>query len=264
MNAVRTLLAAGAVLLAAETARADFILNGTQHMAVTTAHNTGTLLDFGWADVLGPGYIANANVYDNARLRVTQPATSVYGKNVLTARVYENGHAAVLAGRIDYLYTYDTTTAGVSGGLVGYMNVRQNSDAFVLGGTVSTLLSQHSSSVDIRGGSIASLENQATTTADISGGSVGTLAARGFAVVTIHGMDFQPMGALSIVGDEVNGTGVLKGKWANGTPWSINITANDATATIQLDVVPEPITASLLGVGGLALLAGAIRRRRQA
>jgi hypothetical protein len=58
------------------------------------------------------------------------------------------------------------------------------------------------------------------------------------------------------------GTGMLTGKWFDGTSWATSINTNDSGATIR--AVPEPSTFILLGMGAVGLLAFAWRRRKRA
>jgi len=62
--------------------------------------------------------------------------------------------------------------------------------------------------------------------------------------MTLHGYDFQATGGLTLAGDEVLGTGVLTGKWFDGT--SIPINGNASTATIRAAVL-APSVASFAG-----------------
>jgi len=109
------------------------------------------------------------------------------------------------------------------------------------------------SAVGISGGSVSSLYAYEASTVDISGGTVVGLRAFNTSIITLHGYDFRAGGGLSLVGDELVGTGPLTGKWFDGTPWAITIDAHDPTATIL--AVPEPATLSLLVLGLLGLAA---------
>jgi len=64
---------------------------------------------------------------------------------------------------------------------------------------------------------------------------------------------------LTLDGDRVLGTGLLTGKWFDGTSWAIPIQKHDLGATIR--VVPEPSTLVLLSIGAGGLLVFAWRRR---
>jgi len=112
--------------------------------------------------------------------------------------------------------------------------------------------------MNLTGGSVGGISTSDSSIVDISGGSVNSLNAGNDSIVTIHARDFQLTGGLSLYGDRLEGTGVLSGEWFNGSNWTMEISANNPTATIL--AVPEPGTAVLLALGGLALIR---KRRRQ-
>ena len=91
---------------------------------------------------------------------------------------------------------------------------------------------------------------------DLSCGNVGNLLVYASSTVVFHAREFQFGEGLSLDGDRVLGTGILSGEWFDGTPWSVNIVINDATATIL--AIPEPATMGLVALGGLGML---MRRR---
>jgi len=136
-------------------------------------------------------------------------------------------------GSVSYLYAYDTSTANICGG-------------------TACLLAYHTSTVNISSGSVPSISAYDTSTMNISGGTVIDLRAYNASTITVNARDIGVHGGLSLNGDKVVGTGILSGKWFDGTAWAVNISQNDASATIR--VVPEPATLSLLALGGLALI----------
>ena len=87
---------------------------------------------------------------------------------------------------------------------------------------------------------------------DISGGSISYLGAYETSGITLHGYDFGATAGLSLVGDEVIGTGLLAGKWFDGTSWVMSIGTHAAGAHIW--AIPEPATMALLALGGLAMI----------
>jgi hypothetical protein len=95
---------------------------------------------------------------------------------------------------------------------------------------------------------------------NVSGGIINDgLWARDTSTVTLYGYDFRATGGLSLNGEKVLGTGLLTGKWFDGTPWATNIRANESGATIR--AIPEPSTLALLGMGAAGLLVCAWPRR---
>ena len=179
-----------------------------------------------------------------------QVAPGTVGSFNVGLDTYDNSSVNVSQGTIVTLHSYDMSSVDISGGIVEY-----------------ELYAMDASEVYIRGGSVASLHAAGTTSVDISGGGVDGLAALWECTVTLHGYDFQATRGLTLVQYdvidgvpqyEVLGTGLLTGKWFDGTAWEIPIWSNAAGATVR--AVPEPATLAMLAVGGLAL---AVRRRKR-
>ena len=216
----------------------DFVLMDSEHLDVVAYHATGTLFNTSTADVLAGGSIQNAYVNGEAILYVRS------------------------GGSVGDLYAYGSSTTNVAGGSVYELNAYNTSNFDMSGGNVANhLYARDSSSVDVSGGNIPYLYAHNSSSMDISGGSVSNLYATNTSTITLHGNHFQSTAGLSLVEYDVIGgvpqydvvgTGILAGKWADGTAWMINVNQNDGGATIQ--AVPEPAMLSLLALGGLALL----------
>ena len=306
---------AAAVVLAG-TARANFVLTGTEHLNVNTSHTTGVLYDSSTADVTGGyvsylyandtssvnvsggsvGYLRAVNdssvdvssgtifnylhAYDNSSVNVSGGTISGYLRAHNDSSVDVSGGSAKFltadstssvnfsGGRINYeLKAFDTSSVNVSGGSVNYLYAYNTSSVHVSGGTISNnlyayndssvhvsgssispyLYAYDTSSVDVSGGSISnSLYAYNDSSVHVSGGSVNWLDARDTSNVALHGYDFQATRGLTLNGEEVLGTGLLTGKWFDGTSWAVTIDGNYPTATIRAAVL-APSVASFAG-----------------
>jgi len=179
---------------------------------------------------------------------------------LIALRSYGTSAVSITGGSVGYLGAYGFSTVSISGGSVGTGGFAANDSSVVsvTGGSVPYLNAYGFSTVDISGGSV-DLATWDSSTVDISGGSVGYLGAYG-GTVTFDANDMVIGSGLSLDGDRVLGIGILSGEWLDGTLWTVNIVANESTATILAPgaQIPEPATLSLLALGGLL----ALRRRR--
>ena len=278
MTARHILMAVVVVLAVAGEGRADFVLFGTEHRDITSHHSKGILWDFSTADVKTLGHISStAYVYDDAVLTISSGSVGgdVYAYNDSGVAVsggtgdvygdlnaYNNSRVAVSAGRVrgGYLNAYDTSRVDISGGSVetGYLNAYDTSHVDISGGSVDMLLSAYDTSrVDISGGNVGHLRAYNDNNVDISGGGVDGLSAYDTSNITFYGTNFHAIDGLTLDGTMVLGTGLLMGKWFDGTSWITSISSHDSGATIR--AVPEPATLSLLALGSLV----ALRRRRR-
>jgi hypothetical protein len=150
------------------------------------------------------------------------------------------------------------STVNVAGGaLAGGLIVSEAAAADIFAGSIAgTVTVSETGTLNVHGGTIAKLTARSSGKVDITGGSLGILRAGDTSAVTLHGWDFILGDGLSLDGQKLLGTGVLSGKWLDGTPLSVAILANQTGATILL--VPEPTTISLLLAAGCA---GLLRRR---
>jgi hypothetical protein len=251
-SVVVVLLAVWLSAAAAPAAGADLLLTGSQHADVTTDYTVGTLYDVSTANVLAGGYIGGVSVKDEALLRVMRPSGTAVGG----AHVDDAGRVDISSGWVEFLDAYRGSRVAISGGGVERLGLCGTSDAIIFGGSVGRLDAPGHSNVAISGGSVGELRTGSNSAVTISGGRIDQLRAYDRSSITIHGYDFQATAGLSLVGDQVLGTGLLTGKWFDGTAWTIPIDYQGSRATIL--AIPEPATLALLAMG-LGLLA--LRRR---
>jgi len=146
----------------------------------------------------------------------------------------------ISGGEMSDLYTYATSTVNVSGGSATSLDTHDTSTVNVSGGSATSLEARDTSSVDVSGGSVSGLYTYGASIAVVSGGAVTDLRVYDTSIVALYGKEFVLGGGLSLDGNDVLGTGVLSGKWLDGTSWATTISMHDLTAAIWL--VSEPNT----------------------
>ena len=259
------------VALFADTGRADFILSGSEHREVDSIHDVGILYDSSTADVVLGGHISNAYVNNASSLVVfaggagdlyayNTSSVDISGGRISTLHSNDSSSVDISSGVIHELYPRDTSIVNISGGEIPHLQTYSTSSVDISGGDILQLYAQDTSSVDISGGGISMLWAYQASNVTFSGGGISTLRTYHTSSVTFQGYDFRATAGLRLEDELVLGTGVLSGKWFDGTPWIVNISRNDASATIR--AVPEPSTLTLLAMGAAGLLAYAWRRRK--
>ena len=276
--------------LAAGTAQADFNLGAGDYL-VSTYHHKGDTYNVSRAYILSGGYVDYLYAHDSSTVnlsggyvgRLYTIATSTVnmsGGDMGTLDARDSSTVNVSGGYADDLDAlgssrvnlsngsvyaigaYGSSTVDFSGGSVNYLYVFNSSTVDLSAGDVGSLVIDSAtpgyfSTVNISGGYVDRLTTVGrSTTVNLSGGDVGSLTVSDSSTIIFDARNFHLGSGLTLDGQRVLGTGILGGEWFDGTSWSVNITANDPGAMIE--IVPEPATLGLLALGGLALL----RRRK--
>jgi len=252
----------------AGTARADFTLYGDEQLTVNTSHGQGVLWDQSCATIVPGGAVYSIDAYNSSTVCMSGGAPfSLYALSaydtstvVITGgetwslyalSVYNSSTVAMSGGSVYSLHASDSSTVAMSGGEMYALQAWNSTTVDMSDGSVYVLQAWNSTTVDMSDGSVSTIDARDSSTVDISGGSMCYLRVYNTSTVTFDGQDFLLGTGLSLNGDRVLGTGILSGEWFDGTPWTVNITANDFTATIL--AIPEPGTLSLLVLLALSL-----------
>ena len=187
---------------------------------------------------------------------------AVGGPMEASLNVHDEARLTLTGGYVVRLGAWDSSRIVIDGGAVGRMHARDSSEVIMSGGAVGTSMAEAmdvsgEARLTLTGGSVAELGAWDSSRIVIDGGAVGRMSAHHSSSITFHGTDFQVSGGLSLDGETVLGTGLLTGKWFDGTAFSMPISNHGPDATIR--VIPEPATLALLAFGGLAI----VRRRRR-
>ena len=297
----RFILSVTLVLCTAPTVYASFILSGTEHLDVTVPHFVGELRDSSTVDVKSGGLMQYAYVYDDAQLEITEAGelaesltvdhnatATISGNGPVELWAYGNAEINVTGGSVGRCYFNDNSLASFLDAKAGNVQGRLNSEINILGNTtMHHVYAYDSSTLNVYDGNLTDLYGRGNGRINFYGGLLrsglslldeahadflgGTLEAalsfRETSLATFHGYDFNVFGDLYIEDGRVFGTrderptGVLEGKWFDGTPFSVYIGDLDPTATL-LVTVPEPSTLALLCMGAFGLLTYTRRRRK--
>ncbi|MCF7973009.1 MAG: hypothetical protein K9N55_04275 [Phycisphaerae bacterium] len=129
----------------------------------------------------------------------------------------------------------------LTGGSAGDVSVYGRTHVSLSSGSVASLYAAGASSVTISGGAVTDyLGAWDQSDIELTGGVIADLDAGGSSEVTFYAYDWAVTDGLSILGDEVFGTGILSGTWSDGTVWSTNIIYHAETATIKLVTISNP------------------------
>lgn len=202
------------VLLVATLSHADdFVLSDNEQLNVTTDYDNVYLWDYSTVTISQNGYVCVTYVNDTATLNIID-CTQEWSMAIYS---YNDSTVNINSGNINSMTMLDNSVVDISGGCVDYLQVGNSSSAYISGGNIINLVSGYGDSV-----------------INISGGNIENILANN-GIITIAGYSFHATAGLSVVDDQLIGTGILTGKWLNQTKsWSIWIGLNDSMATIQL------------------------------
>ena len=171
-------------------------------------------------------------------------------------------------GDIWYLQGQNYSTIEIAGGSIGSgLSATDSSMVEIIGGSIGTnIWAEGSSSISICGGSIGgSIASQENGTIEISGGSIsGGLSAGHYGVIYLYGSDFSVGGVDLNFGDSLRDYGIIGGPHYGDLVGTVTGLLQDGTAMnnafsiseasdADIIIVPEPLSITLFGLGGLFL-----------
>jgi len=168
---------------------------------------------------------------------------------------YDFSELNVIDGYAYATLSMDSSAVNIRGGEVMYPHSHNSSTTTVSGGECYSIIAHDSSAVNLTGGDVTYLAAFNSSTVDLTGGTLTNLSGYDSSVINIYGSDFF----VSNTGGN-RGNGYITGNWLNGTPFNISIYNNPAygdNTISHINLVPEPATLLLLGIGGFML-----RRKR--
>jgi hypothetical protein len=245
---------------------ADFVLTGREHLDVTSSYTKGVLWDSSTVNMKQQGNVDELHANNTSSVTIsggrlgrgeTRDASkvSISGGNHTAMSTYDTSKVAISGGsvgridahntssvtasdgRLDGAETHDASKLSISGGNYSMARVVAygTSSMTISGGKFARVEAYNTSSVTISGGTVEGVSTSGSSSISISGGSIGTLYDTGEkSRITLYGYDFRATGGLKLDGDIVLGEGVLTGKWADGTRWTITIGRHSSQAKILI------------------------------
>ena len=198
---------------------------------------------------------------------------------------YDNSNINMSAGQVHTFNALNNSNISIYGGTIGRLNgsgstnltitnveitdgfyVNSNGSINFSGGSVAGHFCVYdSTTIDFSGGvSSHILGAYDTSTVNITGGIMDELRAWGYGTLNLHTgsiayLDARDDGVINIYGKNLTmtstggsyGYGWVSGFWANDVSFTIDF--NNAEAHTHVNMIPEPATFLLLGLGGLLL-----------
>lgn len=221
----------------------EFTLTGNDYLAVTIAYSQGELYDDSSTDIQPSGSITQVSAYDNSSVTLS-------GGSVGQLSVYDNTSIMFSNGSANQISTSDSSDITIFDGSINELYADDTSSVQLFDGSVVSLFAGDSVTVNIFGGTVMDyLGAWGSSELELTGGAIVYLDAGGISQTTFYGYGWSVTGGLSIVDNQLFGTGMLSGFWEDGTSWNTEIGWNADTATITLVQVPEPSMIFLMTIG---------------
>jgi hypothetical protein len=208
-------------------------------------------------NVVPGGDIASMILRQSSRLNVS-------GGSISHAIFTDSATGTVSAGDMATLTTYGTNTILVSGGEISHINLYGTSRGTVLAGDISHVAARESSVVDVFGGTYFTASSRDLGLLRFHSGEVRRLVAD-YGTTNLYGgnvTEFLTLfgGTMNIFGRDLKMVGNrVVGTLLNHDPIDVPITFN--RGQVNLHIVPEPSTISLIFAGAFVFLANVVRKR---
>lgn len=171
---------------------------------------------------------ASFTTYQNSRLTISG------GQNQLI-QAYDQSTVHILGGQVNWgVYAHQASTLVISGGLISRISALGESTVDIHAGTVQEISLMGNASTTVTGGQITTASLSDTAHLSLRNGQLSELMAYAQSQTIFYGYNFLASEGLSIEGSLVLGTGLLSGKWADGTAWETHVSAHDPSALIRL------------------------------